>query len=104
MTAFPITEARARFCYHFGVTHTVMSERRAGELMAAHAVAEGKRPALPVMPKGGIDPQKLIRPEVVLPMLDAGMSAREIAAELGVSPSTIWDRVRFWRPQRGGKA
>jgi DNA-binding NarL/FixJ family response regulator len=100
MTKFSITEARARFCYHPGVTHTVMSERRAAELMASRALQDGHRGAIPFNREEMVDPKTRVRQEVVLPMIDSGLGVEDVAVKLGVSPETIRDRLRLWRPVR----
>lgn len=100
MPRFPITEARARFCYHPCVVHTVMSENRAAQLIQEAVWKEGKRPGLPRLRDDGIGPKTKVLPEIVLPMIDAGVPLAEIAAQLGVSPQTISDRARLWRTSR----
>jgi DNA-binding NarL/FixJ family response regulator len=100
MNRFSITEARARFCYHPKVRHTLMSERRAGELIRLAAYEEGKRPGLPKNRDEDIGPQTRVRQDEVLAMMDVGLGVDDVAVKLGVSPETVRDRMRLWRPMR----
>lgn len=92
-------ETRAQFCFFPGVQGW-KAERRAAELIAEAVQAEGHRAALPQKRMQGSAPRLVLSSEVVLPMIDRGMSLNDVAAALGVSPFTLKDRLRMWRPMR----